>query len=51
MVILSATPAENSSTSLADFALFFTSGVVICVVSTYFVVGHLIRLDKSELYY
>ena len=36
---------------LVAMGIVVVSGVVICVVSTYFVVGHLIRLDKSELYY
>ena len=36
---------------LVAMGIVVVSGVVICVVSTYFVVGQLIRLDKSELYY
>ncbi len=31
--------------------IMFCSGVVICVLSTYFVVGRLVSLDKDELYY
>lgn len=36
---------------LLTMGIVVGSGVVICVVSTYFVVGHLVSLDKSELYY
>lgn len=36
---------------LLTMGIVVVSGVVICVVSTYFVVGRLVSLDKSELYY
>ena len=36
---------------LWTMGIVVVSGVVICVVSTYFVVGRLVSLDKSELYY
>lgn len=36
---------------LVTMGIVVVSGVVICVVSTYFVVGRLVSLDKSELYY
>ena len=31
--------------------IVMASGLVICVVSTYFVVGKLVSLKKDELYY
>jgi hypothetical protein len=31
--------------------IVLVSGLVICVVSTYFVVGKLVTLKKDELYY
>ena len=36
---------------LVAMGIVAASGVIICMVSTYFVVGRLVRLDKSELYY
>ena len=36
---------------LVTMGVVVASGVVICTVSTYFVVGRLVSLDKSELYY
>ena len=36
---------------LIAMGIVVVSGVVICVVSTYFVVGRLVRLEKGELYY
>lgn len=36
---------------LLTMGIVVVSGVVICVASTYFVVGRLVSLDKSELYY
>ena len=36
---------------LIALGIVVVSGVVICVVSTYFVVGRLVRLEKGELYY
>ena len=36
---------------LIAMGIVVASGVIICVVSTFIVVGRLVRLDKSELYY
>ena len=36
---------------LSVIGIVLASGVVICVVSTYFVVGKLVSLNKDELYY
>jgi hypothetical protein len=36
---------------LLVMGIVMAAGVVICVVSTYFVVGKLISLKKDELYY
>ena len=36
---------------LAVFAIVIACGVAICVLSTYFVVGRLVRTGKDELYY
>ena len=36
---------------LAVMGIIVVAGVVICVVSTYFVVNKLVSLSKDELYY
>ena len=36
---------------LIVIGIIVASGIVICVVSTYFVVGKLVSLSKDELYY
>lgn len=36
---------------LVTMGIVVASGVIICTASTYFVVGRLVSLDKSELYY
>ena len=36
---------------LVVMGIVIASGLLICVVSTYFLVGKLVSLDKSELYY
>ena len=36
---------------LLVMGIVLASGIVICTVSTYFVVGKLISLKKDELYY
>ena len=38
-------------TLLVVAGIVMVSGLVICVVSTYFVVGKLVSLKKDELYY
>ena len=36
---------------LVVMGIVVVSGILICLVSTYFVVGKLVRLSKDELYY
>ena len=37
-------------TLLATMAIVIVSGVLICVVSTWIVVGRLVRFDRDQLY-
>ena len=36
---------------LVVMGVVIAAGLLICVVSTYFLVGKMVSLDKSELYY
>ena len=36
---------------LVVMGIVFASGIIICLLSTYFVVGKLVSLSKDELYY